>query len=723
MSTQVNPQLPDNFYEYVNDFDYSVWTPGTKVTVCNVPWDAEYRDVVNFKSEEDRDMYFTNQVQQGFSFELTGVVYLKYGEPIRLPQRFQDLNQYNYIIVQNPSQPVPSGGVGTGKPETFFYFIADVQYVAPNTTQLNVQLDVWQTYFDRVQFGNCYINKGHIGIANSNSQTNNLADYLTDPEGLNIGDEYETVSSFYVSFQHETPWVVVTTTTDFYNPWGDIEDPHLRTAPGGVYDGLPSGANSFAFDVKNFKELMSELSTHPWAAQGIQMIAIVPRAFCQVSDSELTIGNGVKAHALLEDPTVGLGTVGIVNWFDNFKLPERYKELLKFYTYPYSMVEMTAQSGGEIVLKNECLTSNNVKEFEVKTLCSPPHMRAVVYPKDYNSGGYDSSNSYDYYTPSGLKRRAKTPSGEGLDMGLVFDAFPQVSLVNDNAALYMAQTAHTRDYQFKSADWSQQKAMMAANTAYDNAGTAMNKELMNREAINAGQNQFNAIANEKVEWNAAQEFIPSAALAMGSAITGNAAGVASGVYNAGMALGNKILNQGWNDAANATRIATGNALTNNSYNAMSDIRDRNRDYAQAAAKGDYENAIQGIQAKVQDAQLIQPSVVGQNGGNAFNMCHGYTGILFKFKRIKPNFMRQVGDFWLRYGYYVNRWITPPKNLAVMDNFSYWKMQSSSVYGDMPEVFKQAIRGILEKGVTVWSDPNKINRIDLSDNRALEGISY
>ena len=40
---------------------------------------------------------------------------------------------------------------------------------------------------------------------------------------------------------------------------------------------------------------------------------------------------------------------------------------------------------------------------------------------------------------------------------------------------------------------------------------------------------------------------------------------------------------------------------------------------------------------------------------------------------------------------------------------------------MPETYKQAIRGILEKGVTVWSNPNDIGNIDTADNEPLEGI--
>jgi len=60
----------------------------------------------------------------------------------------------------------------------------------------------------------------------------------------------------------------------------------------------------------------------------------------------------------------------------------------------------------------------------------------------------------------------------------------------------------------------------------------------------------------------------------------------------------------------------------------------------------------------------------------------------------------------------------------MENFTYWEMKNVSLSGTpMPEMFKQAIRGIFERGTTVWNDPRKINRIDFADNKIVEGIKY
>lgn len=141
-----------------------------------------------------------------------------------------------------------------------------------------------------------------------------------------------------------------------------------------------------------------------------------------------------------------------------------------------------------------------------------------------------------------------------------------------------------------------------------------------------------------------------------------------------------------------------------------------------AAKGDYENQIAGMNAKVQDAALIQPTTSGQVGGESLNLINGDMVMSARIRMIDTAAIRAVGEYWLRYGYAVRQFYKPPANLKVMTKFSYWKMSETYLSGRMPEQFKQMLRGILEKGVTVWSDPNDIGVIDLADNAPVSGIT-
>ena len=93
------------------------------------------------------------------------------------------------------------------------------------------------------------------------------------------------------------------------------------------------------------------------------------------------------------------------------------------------------------------------------------------------------------------------------------------------------------------------------------------------------------------------------------------------------------------------------------------------------------------------------------------------------RRIDDGTLTRIGEFWLRYGYAMNIPTKVPKNLQCMTNFTYWKMQETYLYSTTcPEGFRQSIRGIFEKGVTVWSDPDRIGKTDFADNEPLPGVN-
>jgi hypothetical protein len=122
--------------------------------------------------------------------------------------------------------------------------------------------------------------------------------------------------------------------------------------------------------------------------------------------------------------------------------------------------------------------------------------------------------------------------------------------------------------------------------------------------------------------------------------------------------------------------------------------------------------------------MIQPSVSGQMGGETLNYVNGRFEIGVRYKIPDLAAITRIGEYWLRYGYAIRNFIVPPANLMVMEKFTYWKMQETYITtAPMPETFKQTIRGIFEKGVTVWASPAYIGNIDIADNAKLPGIEY
>lgn len=726
------PGLPDNIYQYENAFNYSVWTPNSTILMCNVPWDSSYRDVVRFDADKERDAWFASRSADGYAFTLNGLVYLRYGEPIRVNAPFDMVTRCNYMVVSNPIQPVPpsSGRVQ----DKFYYFITDAKYLAPNTTQINVQLDVWMTYYNRVEFNMCYINRGHIAIANENSTEWNIPDYLTDAEGLETGDEYDIVHQEYINLQAARPACVIVSTADLEGAWGTTASPSLKTAGGSYMDGVLSGCATYIISAGELIELMEKLSDAPWVSQCIQSIQIIPNDFAQRGDPVSL--NGVTAYRIARNKYENNLFTQVLDVHKNFDIPNRYRNLDKFFMYPYCVMEMTAHKGGEVVLKPECLAygssstpSRDYFNLNILVACTPPDIRAVIYPKRYNTtadnwNDDDEDITYDYQTGAGDAARNTIEIGEYIDFGLTFGNFAQISVVNNMYQYYLASNRNQIAYQFASADWSYNKAMYGAQTSYNQASNNMNTALANQNVANAANWTLSGISQEKNLWNGVQGMVGSGVNAIGSLASGDVGSAAAGVANVALGAANTALNSNWINQTTSAQVGAATQTTQNNVANQGYTRDTNYDYAAYAAQGDYMNAIQGIQAKVRDMQLTQPTTSGQFGGDTFNVSEGLYGVLIKWKRIKPNYIRQVGDFWLRYGYYVNRWITPPQDLKCMENFTYWKMQSVALSTtEVPEVFKEAIRGIFEKGVTVWSDPDKMYRVDLADNDPVEGVSY
>lgn len=188
-----------------------------------------------------------------------------------------------------------------------------------------------------------------------------------------------------------------------------------------------------------------------------------------------------------------------------------------------------------------------------------------------------------------------------------------------------------------------------------------------------------------------------------------------------MAGANHAISVGASNAQLGARNAANAAIAGNNLSAANAIRDTNRGLADWAAKGDYANTIAALNAKVQDTKLTQPSMSGAFGGEVLRVLQEGFAIVARARRIDQAAIKRIGEYWLRYGYAVNQFAQIDR-LDVMENFTYWKLSETYFKSaTVPEYFKQTLRGIFEKGVTVWNDPDKIGMIDIADNKPLAGV--
>ena len=709
-------------YDAGDFFNYEVWDANSELTLCNVPWDAIYKDVVHFESTNDLNRYID---ENGDITKIRNASYARINEPIAIDTPFGRASQFNYIRVYNPAQPIAGD-----TPKYFYYFIRDIRHVAGNNTEISVQLDVWQTYIRQVQFGRAYIDRGHIGIANMHNFRNYGRDYLTIQEGLDIGADYITVDSKNVNimdpFQNgsePTFNVMAISTIDLNGDHGTEAAPKNPSAkPTFMQSGVPSGAGIYVWDnARDFMSFLSDFSKKPWVTAGIVSITLLPAQerwfqygfnYGGAKDPVTKARAGYIAPQVRRDLFKDWRTAASIQNY----IPARYRHLKKFLTSPYCMLELTYNAGSAIVLKPEAWNSKDASIVEMLSIM-PPNQRMAAVPLNYN-GRNPTKDNGQYYE--------WTKDGDYLDMALFLSSFPTIPIVNNGQIMYLASNARSIAAQYKSNDWAQQRAMAGNQTSFDNATTGINAGIAGANNAISGDQSATAIANEAAAQKALFGMVTSTGMgaALGLAggpiggVLGGAAGAAAGavgMWGQGMDAdtANKQLANRTTGAVNAANIQSGAGYA---------IRDANKSLADFAAKGDYANNRMQMDAKIQDAAMLPHGMSGQFGGETFNLVNDEMNLTLRVKMPDQASIAVVGEYWLRYGYPVRRSARIPNDLRVMSHFSYWKL--SEIYiqtAGIPESFKQAIRGILEKGVTVWNNPIELGIIDFADNMPLEGI--
>lgn len=668
------------------------WPADSRVTLCKVPWDAAYKDVVCFESARARDDWFDAVCASADSVCLEKMTYLKPREPVTVSVPYSRAYRYNYLRAANPDLPVP----GETTPPVLYYFVTSASYVAPNATALELQLDVWTTYIYGCELGSGFLERGHLPMrqvydADGGSvgaiESENLRRWCTTPEGLDVGSEYVVVNHEWKDISNASGggWkVLITSTVDLTADWGTSSSPNLECAKGQRVDGLIGGCNVYSMATDRFPTFMSVIKKAPWAAKGIIDITCFPSEL--LSDGDAVSLGGVPANYLGDTPDT-------FDWFDTENIweqlsngiPPQYRWMRKFCCYPYSVIEWTNYQGSPLLLKPELCSTVEGKIYMRATSCAAnPGMRVAVWPLSYGGArGFDNSNqviAYDYADMSGTKQ-GFIRRGNNLDNAVWFQGFPKFTLVNDEGTLSIAQRVNSIGASYAGAGWSLAKSSAASQLGFSQTMRSLDTARQNKDIQNIADAAGGALS------------------AVGSLASGNVLGAAMG--GAGTAIG----------------LVSGNAQFANAQNLASSQASQNYNLAKWANQGDYGQAIAQINASVQDAALTQPSIVGQTGGDGFNLANGYMGIEVRYKTLNEQMARVIGDYWGKYGYAAHEVVQMRgRPLNVMRYYTYWKFADIYIESaECAEADKDAVRGIFAKGVTVWGDPADIGGIMPCEN--------
>lgn len=481
-----------NVYEYDNQIDYSRFDYSQmRVQVCSVPWDmgeahigartiSGIGNVVFFGTEAKRDAWF-DAIPDSHCYRFD----TKYrnlhrtngsqGE-IRVPLPFDVACQYNYVavsyeMVANANSPLQYEN-STGK-RKWFWFIREVESVAPNTTILHLMLDAWQTFIYGVTISNMILERGHAPMIATKTDS-----YLADPigrcsnllaEDVNFGEANITTKTASHVFNTGTMYACIVTAANAYTgSWGTKAAGTWQT-PARFHFQPQGGTGSIAFAIPaaNLTTFLNQVDVDaPQFAQCIQGVFFASADLLTLGTSFTFCGQTCQ---LVSADYHQINVHSIAK--SDFGYPSKYADMAKLYTWPYAYIRLTDENGDGVDLHVED-TDGTVKIEQGMS---------VIYP-------WININAHVSSTGKAVRRQVSFTNATTRNMPIggnwhellmswdvpVFGVFQDAKLNNDYGTHFdRAQNAFaaSNDYAnaIASATATQTNEVNSAGTARDNA--------------------------------------------------------------------------------------------------------------------------------------------------------------------------------------------------------------------------------------------------------------
>lgn len=365
----------------VTNFNYSLWGASTKLYLKHVPasWSSDYKNVVQFESKEERDAYFKTNPPITLETEFR----IGHDGTIRLPIPYDNLINYNYLVAEYPNAPVPNYQSNIARKQ-YFYFIKDCKYIAPNTTEVVLDLDIWTTYLDDIEIANMQLERGHYPMT-----LTDVDSYLANPLLNRIG-----LDTMDVSFGN----LCKIPTDHQFNIYGEVfylvattSDPTIFTKNTTTYnagDKWHKGLFYFSVAESNWTTWVNNtMNSTPAFFQTIRGILVMPRTLFSEGSTYFEF-NGVNCY-------IGLESVFSIDYTftkEDFGYKNKYKWITKLYTSPYAMVELLDFNGSKQQIPFEDLY---VGKFAMQLFCNlaiaNPTARIVLM----NIGGNGNNGEFN----------------------------------------------------------------------------------------------------------------------------------------------------------------------------------------------------------------------------------------------------------------------------------------------------------------------------------------
>ena len=513
--------------QYVNTYDYNMWTPKTKIKLCHVKWRNDGHDAVKFRDDNARDTWFDEL--DGETVHLDTSMYIARADTdgIKIPVPYMTMQRYNYIVVDFTSDILQSPLQRSDCQTRYHYYITDVTAEAPNTTTVVLQRDVWTDYINTTTINGLMLERGHeplVGVTPEklleNPRENSLdllapdvnyggsANRITDIKatGLTGGERYVCFACAFGAIRLETMararGTDITATEPVYGAndgtvsswtWGtagiDVSGCRtLGTAYASQRGRTPNNWTVFALRASDVTgEYINDLfAYYPHITNGIGACFVLAEDMFVHGSSAPVMVNGVAWMTVIDTERT-LSDITLTP--EDFDMPPEVADVAKLYVSPYSMLEVTDTWG-----KTTTINVEDCGRLAVRTLVSVayPLVRQVSYLDGY---GADGTTSLDVTNLTGDDIIGHIPNGDALATLMSYD-IPTYALQRRNIDAYRASNYNRTIIQGReNAITVYENAAQAANTVQANTYRSNHTMLSNTQRSNAAATNNAARAN------------------------------------------------------------------------------------------------------------------------------------------------------------------------------------------------------------------------------------
>lgn len=551
------------YEQYVNTYDYHMWTPNTKIKLCRVKWRDDGRDAVKFEDDAARDAWFDALDGEAVTLDTSMYIARADTDGVKIPVPYMTAQRYNYLVVDFTTDIMQSPLQQTDGQTRYHYFVTRITAEAPNTTTLVLQRDVWTDYINTTTINGLLLSRGHAPLtemtpaqllanprANCRDFTLPDVDYgnaasnvrHSAPFNLQNGARYICLAATFTPSQLQAMSGVRGTNVTDSNPSYSNDDGTVggyAWGAGGVSTSNVTGAGTAYNSVDNLTA--SNVTVYALESSKITgdyfdtLFAYYPHITSQITavfvatanmmrlDGHVGV-NGVEWHTVSGARTK-LADIDLT--INDFGYAGEYARITRLYLAPYAHLEISDNIGNKT--RVEIADCGRLSAQSVTSL-SYPILRQIAW---LDGIGADGNTSISINALNGGSITAGVPNADVLK-----------TLISHDIPTYALQRRAIDAHRAEAYNREVTQARENAIISYENGARSANVSLANTNRSNA-----NTIANTHLS------------NALNSTVTDNANSASNTIYARNMQQQNMLLTAA-NDKIDELNVASLDLTTN-----------------------------------------------------------------------------------------------------------------------------------------------------------------